>query len=172
MQGTSTLGKAVRGAALLLAAGTALAAACASALGHVRSTPGLVDGWPGGAVGFGLSCGVTVLLASTATLRLLRVIRSGPTELRARYLPWAVLCAALGTLSGVYGLAVVPPRWCYQSLSPRCDALPGAAEAGLAFQATLIGAFFLNGAVMTCASGARAARQERLGPMARPRRPE
>ena len=151
VHGKSRLLKTVRGTVLVLAGTVMVCAAFLAAWRHVRGSPELVDGWPGGAIGFGLSCGVAVLLAASGALRGLRRVRSsgrGP----ARFLiPLTVGCVALGLLSGVYGLAVVPPRWCHESLSPACESLPGAAEGGLAFQGTLIAAFFLHGAFSTIA---------------------
>ncbi|HEV7627615.1 MAG TPA: hypothetical protein VGO89_14060 [Streptomyces sp.] len=123
----------------------ALAMAFQVAWRHVRFSPGLVDEWPGGAPGFGLSCALAVLTGRTGTLRCLRHRSAG----RAR-IPAATACAALCLLGVLYGLAVVPPRWCHQSTSPSCTSLPGAASAGLFFLATLIAAFFIKGA---CSSG-------------------
>jgi hypothetical protein len=156
----------------LLAAGCAVAGAMAflAAWRQVRSSPALVDGWPGGDIGFGLSCGIAVLAGRTGLLRALRRARrahradrsaAAPPEGAAARRPWcgalaraslgAVLSAGVAVLGLVYGLAVVPPRWCYQSLNPGCAALPGAAEAGLAFLAVLIAAFFAGSAVSASA---------------------
>lgn len=121
----------------------ALAMAFQVAWRHVRFSPELVDGWPGGAPGFGLSCALAVLAGRTGTVRCLRRVRG-----RAR-IPGAMACAALGLLGTLYGLAVVPPRWCHQSTSPDCASLPGAASAGLFFLATLIAAFFINSVCFT-----------------------
>lgn len=156
-----------------LAGATVLVAGFVVAWRHVRFSPGLVDEWPGGAVGFGLTCAVAALVGWSGSFRLAaRGLTSdvptdgstggstgGADEARAdarpvdgkaahrRDLAGAVGCAALGVTGLLYGLAVVPPRWCYQSLSPRCASLPGAAEAGIAFLGTLIVVFFANGAV-------------------------
>lgn len=120
---------------------------------HVRFSPGLVDGWPGGAPGFGLSCALAVLAGCKGTVWCLR----NGTSARAR-IPAAVPCAALGVLGALYGLAVVPPRWCHQSMSPHCTSLPGAATAGLFFLGTLIGAFFVHSAFSSVAGHVRAIR--------------
>lgn len=165
MHGESRLLKTARGTVLLLTCTVVVSAAFLLAWRHVRGTPELVDGWPGGAVGFGLSCGVAVLLAASGVLRGMRRMRtSGGGQERRLLVPLTAACAALGLLSGVYGLAVVPPRWCHESLSSACESLPGAAEAGLAFQGTLIAAFFLHGAFTTIAfapTGRSAARRGR-----------
>lgn len=132
------------GRALLAVAGTVLLAvafvaaflaAFAAAWRHVRFTPRLVDSWPAGAGGFGLSCAAAVLAGRAG---LVRSLRRPPGAGR---LAGALVCGAALLLGGLYGVAVVPPRWCYQSTSPHCASLPGAAEAGLAFLGTLIGAY-------------------------------
>lgn len=135
--------------ALGLLCTVALAMAFLVAWQHVRYSPGLVDDWPGGAPGFGLSCAAAVLAGRGGAAWCLR---RGTARARIRT-PGAVLCAVpcmvLGLLGVLYGLAVVPPRWCYQSTSPHCGSLPGAAEAGLAFLGALIAAFFAKGALST-----------------------
>ncbi|MGW7515957.1 hypothetical protein ACWGJ2_10220 [Streptomyces sp. NPDC054796] len=148
-----------------LAGATVLVAGFVVAWRHVRFSPGLVDEWPGGAVGFGLTCAVAALVGWSGSFRLAArgLTSDGSTDgadeasadgspvdgkaAHRRDLAGAVCCVVLGVTGLLYGLAVVPPRWCYQSLSPRCDSLPGAAEAGIAFLGTLIVVFFANGAV-------------------------
>ena len=126
---------------------------------HVRFSPGLVDGWPGGAPGFGLSCALAVLAGRAGTLWCLR--RAPATRAR---IPGALVCAVFGLLGALYGLAVVPPRWCHQSTSPGCGSLPGAASAGLYFLVTLIAAFFINGACSTLLGRIRRTRTRRAAP--------
>lgn len=115
-----------------------LTVAFVAAWRHVRFTPRLVDSWPTGAGGFGLSCAVAVLAGRAG------LVRSLGRATRAMRLAGSVACGAVLLLGSLYGLAVVPPRWCYQSTSPHCGTLPGAAEAGLTFLGTLIGAYFAS----------------------------